>query len=74
MTLSCHLPLVAVTRLAETLLEVVREESVEDGVDGGVAVLEAVGEEDHDDQRVALVVSGRFAEIQKSQLARAQTV
>ena len=61
------LPLVAVTSLTETLLEVVREESVEDGVDGRVAVLETVGEEDHDDQSVALVVSGRFAEIQKSQ-------
>ena len=61
-----HLPLVAVTRLAETLLEVVREESVEDGVDGGVAVLQAVGEEDDDDEGVALVVAGRFAEIQKS--------
>ena len=57
-----HLPLVAVTSLAETLLEVVREESVEDGVDGGVAVLQAVGEEDDDDESVALVVTGRFAE------------
>ena len=61
-----HLPLVAVTRLAETLLEVVREESVEDGVDGRVAVLETVREEDDDDERVSLVVAGRFAEIQKS--------
>ena len=59
------LPLVAVTSLTETLLEVVREESVEDGVDGRVAVLETVGEEDDDDERVALVVAGRFAEIQK---------
>ena len=59
------LPLVAVTSLTETLLEVVREESVEDGVDGGVAVLETVREEDDDDQRVSLVVAGRFAEIQK---------
>ena len=67
MTEPRDLPLVAVTSLAETLLEVVRQESVEDGVDGGVAVLEAVGEEDDDDQRVSLVVSGRFAEIQKYQ-------
>ena len=59
-----HLPLVAVTSLTETLLEVVREESVEDGVDGRVAVLETVREEDDDDERVALVVAGRFAEIQ----------
>ena len=57
-----HLPLVTVTRLPETLLEVVGEEGVQDRVDGGVAVLQAVGEEDHDDQRVALVVAGRFAE------------
>lgn len=37
-----HLPLVTVTRLPETLLEVVREEGVQHGVDGGVAVLETV--------------------------------
>ena len=61
-TLSCHLPLVAVTRLAETLLEVVRQEGVQHGVDGWVAVLEAVGQEDDDDEGVALVVTGRFAE------------
>ena len=74
MTHPRHLPLVAVTSLTETLLEVVREESVEDGVDGGVAVLETVREEDDDDERVSLVVAGRFAGIQKSQSAAGQTV
>ena len=59
---SRHLPLVTVTRLPETLLEVVRQEGVQHGVDGRVAVLEAVGEEDDDDESVALVVAGRFAE------------
>ena len=39
-----HLPLVAVTRLPEALLEVVGEEGVEHGVDGGVGVLEAVAQ------------------------------
>ena len=42
MTQPRDLPLVAVTSLTETLLEVVREESVEDGVDGRIAVLETV--------------------------------
>ena len=65
-----HLPLVAVTSLTETLLEVVREESVEDGVDGRVAVLETVREEDDDDERVSLVVAGRFAEIQNISVSR----
>ena len=50
MTQSGHLPLVTVTRLPETLLEVVRQEGVQHGVDGRVAVLEAVGEEDDDDE------------------------
>ena len=65
-----HLPLIAVTSLTETLLEVVREESVEDGVDGRVAVLETVREEDDDDERVSLVVAGRFAEIQNISVSR----
>ena len=56
------LPLVTVTRLPEALLKVVREECVQHGVDGRVAVLEAVGEEDDDDESVTLVVPGRFAE------------
>ena len=38
------LPLVTMTRLPEALLEVVREEGVQHGVDGRVGVLEAVRE------------------------------
>ena len=49
------LPLVTVTRLPEALLEVVREEGVEHGIDGRVGVLEAVREQDHNHQGVALV-------------------
>lgn len=59
---SRHLPLVTVTRLPETLLEVVRQEGVEHGVDGGVGVLETVREEDDDHERVALVKPGILSE------------
>ena len=60
-----HLPLVAVTRLPEALLEVVGEEGVEHGVDGGVGVMEAVAQQDHDHQGVALVVARRLAAMER---------
>ena len=50
------------TRLPETFLEVVRQEGVEHGVDGGVGVLETVREEDDDHERVALVKPGILSE------------
>ena len=56
--------LVAVTRLPEALLEVVREEGVENGVNGRVGVLEAVREQDHNHQGVALVEAGLLTKIE----------
>lgn len=53
-----HLTLVTVTRLPEALLEVVREEGVEHGVNGRVGVLEAVRKQDYNHQGVALVEAG----------------
>ena len=52
---SRHLPLVTVTRLAETLFKIVRQESVEHGIDCRVRVLQAVREQNDDNKSVALV-------------------
>ena len=68
------LPLVAVTRLPEALLEVVREEGVEHGVDGGVGVLEAVAQQDHNHQGVALVVARRLAAMERESLVTTLSV
>ena len=58
------LPLVTMTRLPEALLEVVREEGVQHGVDGRVGVLEAVREEDHNHEGVALVETRLLTKIE----------
>ena len=55
----------APARVQEAAAEVVREEGVEHGVDGGVGVLEAVAQQDHNHQGVALVVARRLAAMER---------
>lgn len=58
----------APARVQEAAAEVVREEGVEHGVDGGVGVLEAVAQQDHNHQGVALVVARRLAAMERERL------